>query len=269
MRHLLCSPAKKASQLGCYGWPFRFLYTSNVQSLMTKPHTGESSEYSLPWPHYSRPFARRAPLLHRLAGQFLLHYRLKRLRSAFSMADFLLGVSEAVGAFTCALSENRYHDLEAMLSPSLYKSIDISLRTLPLGATIDMDTSVIKGQTVCSVRAIFGDATPDDEHSIEWLGQKVVTSKSEMRKLVEGDSRFTFKNARALGTEATLNRLEFILGVSFFTRTCFKVVSNTGKLIQGHNHCVDGFHYWEFSSLVHYDREYPLEWIITNINNFL
>lgn len=276
-RHLLCSPAGKANRLRlrdvaretirCYGWPFRFFYTSNVQSLMVaEPHM---DEYSLPWPHYSRPIARRAPLLHRLAGQFLLHRRLKQLGSAFSMADFLLGVSDAVQAFTYALSERRYHDLEAMLSPSLYKFIDVSLHNLPVGATVNMDTSVIKGQTICSVNAIFGDATLDDEHSVEWLGQKVVTSKSEMMKLIEGDSRFTFKNARALGIEATLNRLEFVLGVSFFTRTCFKVESNTGQLIQGHDHYVDDFHYWEFSSLVHCDREYPLEWIITNINNFL
>lgn len=272
MKHLLCSPVKRASQLRCYGWPSRFFYTSNMQSLMraTEPHDAEeSSKYSLPWPHYSRPIARRAPLLHRLAGQFLLHHRLKQLGSAFSMTDFLLGVADAVGAFTYALSEHRYHDLEAMLSPSLYKSITISLHNLPLGATINMDTSVVKGQTVCSVGAIFGDASPNDEHSVEWLGQKVVTSKSDMMKLIEGDSRFTFKNARSLGIEATLNRLEFVLGVSFFTRTWFEVVSNTGQLIQGHSHNVDDFHYWEFSSLVHHDREYPLEWIITNINRFL
>ena len=262
---ILCSPAKKASPLGCCGWPFRFFYTSKVQSLTATEH----KEYSLPWPRYSRPIARRAPLLHRLAGLFLLHRGSEKLRSVFSTADFLLGVSDAVGAFTDALNENRHHDLEAMLSPSLYKAIDVSLLSLPLGATIDMDTSIIKGQTICSVSAIFGDATPDDEHSIEWLGQKVVTSKSQMMKLIEGDSMFTFKKARALGTEATLNRLEFVLGVSFFTRACFKVLSNTGQLIQGHNHYVDDFHYWEFSSLVHYDKEYPFEWIITNINNFM
>jgi hypothetical protein len=241
--------------------------------MATEPHTEESEsnadEYPLPWPHYSRPIARRAPLLHRLAGQFLLHRRLKQLQSTFSKAEFLLGVSDAVGAFTYALNEHRYHDLEAMLSPSLHKSIDISLHNLPLGARIDMDASAIKGQTVCSVSAIFGDATPNDEHSIEWLGQKMITSKSEMMKLIEGDSKFTFKNARALGAEATLNRFKFVLGVSFFTRTCFEVVSNTGQLMQGHNHYVDDFHYWEFSSLIHYDRDYPLEWKITNINNFL
>ena len=239
-----------------------------MQSLMVSERK-VSDEYSLPWPHYSKPLARRAPLLHRLAGQFLLHRGSNRMGSAFSTTDFLLGVSDAVKAFVDALNENRYHDLEAMLSPSLYKSIVTSLRNLPPGAVIDLDTSVIKGQTLCSVCAVFGDATPDDEHSIEWLGQKVVTSKSRMMKLIEGDSSFTFKNARALGTEATLNRLEFILGVSFFTRTCFKVVGDTGQLVQGHNHYVDDFHYWKFSSLVHYDREYPFEWIITNINNFL
>ena len=272
MRHLLYSSAKQA--VACettqLRWPFRFVYTSNVQSLMaTEPHTEELNQYPLPWPHYSRPIARRAPLLHRLAGQFLLQRRLKQFRSAFLKTDFLLGVSDAFGAFTYALNERRYHDLEAMLSPTLYKSIDVSLHNLPLGATINVDASAIKGQTVCSVSAIFGDATPDDEHTIEWLGQKMITSKSEMMKLIEGDSRFTFKNARALGIEATLDRLEFVLGVSFFTRTCYKVVNNTGHLIQGHNHYVDDFHYWEFSSLIHYDREYPLEWIISNINNFL
>lgn len=264
MRHFIpCSPANKARKLGCCGWPFRFFYTSKVQSLTATEH----KEYLLPWPHYSRPIARRAPLLHRLAGLFLLHRGSEKLRSAFSMDDFLLGVSDAVGAFADALSENRHHDLKAMVSPTLYKSIDISLQSLPLGATIDMDTSIIKGQTMCSVSAIYGCAVPDDEHSIEWLGQKVISSKSQMMKLAEEDSRITFKKARdVLGTD---DRLKFVLGVSFFTRACFKVLSNTGQLIQGHNHYFDGFHYWEFSSLVHYDKEYPFKWTVTNINNFL
>ena len=267
MRHLLLySPVTQT--IGCCRWPFRFFYTSAAQSQPTSEHKS-SIEYPLPWPHNSRPIARRAPLLHRLAGQFLLHRGTKRLGSDFSTTNFLLGVSDAVRAFTDALGENRSDGLEAMLSPPLYKSIDSSLRNLPPRATIDMDTSVVKGQTMCSVSTIFGDATPDDTHSVEWLGQKVVTSKSQMMKIVEGGSSFTFKNARALGTEATLSRLEFVLGVSFFTRTCFQVVSDTGQVVQGHNQYVDDFHYWEFSSLVHYDRDYPFQWTIANINNFL
>lgn len=250
----------------CYGWLYRLLYTKKLQ-LSTA--SDDDDTYTLPWPRYSRPIAQRAPLLHRLAGQFLLFHGAKRLGSHFSTTEFLLGVSDAVKAYTEVLNEHRYQDLEVMLSPSLYKAVDASLRNLPVGAKLDMDVSAIKGQTVCSVNAIFGDANPDDEHSVEWLGQKVLTSKSQMMKILEGESTFTFRNARALGAEATLNRLEFVLGISFFTRSSFKVINDTGQILIGNNRYIEDFHYWKFSSVVDYDRDYPFEWIITDINNFL
>ena len=271
---MLCAPSNQARLIGCYGWTAGLICTAKFQSSMV-PEPEERAQFSskgypLPWPHHFRPIARRSPLLHRLAGQFLIYRGSKRWGSGFSTTDFLLGVADAVKAFTKVLNEkDRYHDLKTMLSPSLYNSIKASLDNLPEGAVIDMDVSAIKGQTLCSVNAIFGDVNPDDEHSIEWLGQKVLTSKSRMMQIIEGDSSFTFRNARVLGAEATLNRLEFILGVSFFTRTWFKIVGDTGQTLQGHDQYVDEFHFWKFSSLVDRDKEYPFEWIITDINNFL
>ena len=253
------------------GWSYKLLCT-NKMLLSTNLEQETNRKYSIPWPHYSRPIARRAPLLHRLAGHFLLSRGSRLLGSVFSTTEFLLGVSDAVKAYTDVLCEhcNGYHDLKAMLSPSLYKSVENSLSNLPGGAKLDMDVDAIKGQTLCSVNTIFGNANPDDEHSIEWLGQKVLTNKSRMMEIFEGDSSFTLQNARALGAEATLNRLEFVLGVSFFTRTCFKVVDDTGQvLLGGKNQYVEEFHYWKFSSLIHYDKDYPFEWIITDINNFI
>ena len=239
---------------------------------LMKSSTGagsERNEYILPWPHCSRPIARRAPLWHRIAGQFLLHRGSQRLGTFFSTSDFLLGVSDAVKAYGEAINQTSYQDLEAMLSPPLYKIINSSLCNLSEGSEVDMAVTAVKGQALCSVSAVFGHASQDDEHSIEWLGQKLVTSKSRMMEILEGNSNFTFKNARSLGAEATMNRLEFILGVSFFTRTYFKVVDSSGQILQGNNEFVDDYHYWKFSSQVAYEEEYPYKWIIADINNFM
>lgn len=270
MRHLCTLPLPKCGSVkNRCGWPFRLLCAAAMHISPVCEHKERIREYTLPWPHCSKPFAQRAPLLHRLTGKFLLkHLGWKQLGSDFSTTDFLLGVSDAVKAYADVLNEHRYQDLKSMFSPSLYRVVDTSLRNLPAQAEVNMDVSTIKGQTLCSVNAIFGDAQPGDEHAIEWLGQKVLTSKSQMMKTFEDNSHFTFRNARALGVEATLNRLEFVIGVSFFTRSYFKVVDITGQTLQGDDQYVEDFHYWKFSSLV-YDRKYPFEWIVVDINNFM
>ena len=246
------------------------LYAVKLKLSTLSEHTEKTGEYyTLPWPHYTEPLARRAPLLHRLAGQFLLHRGSKLLGSEFSTTEFLLGVGDAVKGYASVLNERRYQDLETMFSPSLYKAIDSSLHRLPVETELIIDVTAIKGQTLCSVNTTIGDANPGDEHAIKWLGQTVLTSKSRMMEIFEGESRFTYRDAHALGTEATLSRLKFVLGVSFLTRACFKVVDSTGQILQGHDQYIDEFHYWKFTSLVDYDREYPFEWIVVDINNFM
>lgn len=249
----------------------RTLHSTHV---LNNTETSSQSTYTLPWPHHSKPFASREPFLNRLVGQFLLSSIARKFGHSFSRVDFLHGVSDAVHTFADILADTTRHlELEYLLAPVLYTAVKKSLQNLPENLQIHSEVESVRGAYVCSMNTMFGDAEPGDRHIVSWLGQSVVTSKSKLAALLSGDSKFTFNSAQDLGREAALTRLEFHIGVSFLTREKFLVVDGSnGRKVQGSNEFRDCFHFWKFSSLVDWDSEdmeYPFDWTIIDINNYI
>ena len=261
-RYLLVSSGRPLSSLRK-----KDLHTSLVNSSQDEEGLG----YPLPWPHYSKAFASREPLMHRMSGLFIVKRVANILSHLFSVSEFLLGVREAVYMFADVIaSQERHDELEHILEPNLCSSVRQTLSLLPENAHIHLDIESIRNLQLVAVNAIIGSADPGDEHVIAYLGHKVITSQMRMQSLIDQDTKFTFNSARAIGKEATVSRLEFQLGVSFSTKEKFAVLDESGTVVKGSNQFKDCFHYWKFNSLVPWEtEEYPFRWTVMDINNFL
>lgn len=253
----------------------RSFYTS-VKSLSCSETENNESEakatYLLPWPYHPEPFANLEPIQNRIAGMFLLSSIARKFGHTFSRREFLYGVSDAVRALADILADKTRHlELEYLLAPVLYTAMKKSLQNLPENSQIQSEVESLRGAVICSISTIFGDAEPGDRHMVSWLGQNVVTSKSKLAALMQGDDKFTFNTAQELGKEASLTRLEFQIGVSFLTTERFLVVDGDRK-VQGSKEFRDCYHFWKFSSLVDWDNdvmEYPFDWTIVDINDYV
>ena len=245
----------------------RQLHASQVHRSDNEEHGG----YSLPWVHYSRPFAIKEPFWNRLAGLFLLRRVSNMLGHSFSTSDFLIGVKEAIYVMADVMADQERHDqLDHLLDLSLCSVVRNSLNLLPQNARIHLDIESVRNLQLGTVNATVGLADSGDEHVIAWLGQKVITSQSKLQSLMEQDAKFTFQRAREIGLEASYSRLEFQLGVHFSTKEKFAVLDEAGRVVKGSNQFKDCFHFWKFGSQVSWDSdEYPFQWTILDINNYM
>ena len=243
--------------------------TSSIQTVT--PSTNELSDYPLPWPHSSRPYSSSESFLNRLAGLHLLKRVVRNLTGIeFVPGEFLEGAKDAIHHITKLLSLPDQHEkLKGLLHPDLYKPMISSLTSLPESSQIYVDIESIRHLKLIGVNSVVGSANPDDEHIISWLGQKIITSQSKLENLMETNGRFTIEAAREIGKEATLAKMEFLILVSFNTKEKFVVIDKNNETLQGSNQLVDGYHLWKFGSEIYWDSEYPLQWTIYDINQYL
>lgn len=230
------------------------------------------SNYKLPWAQHSAPFYEREQLINRIAGLFLLRRIASSHGYSFSVSDFLQGVKEAVFSLAGILSTpERQDSLHAILHPRLYERITPSLASLQYGSRMHLDVESIRHLQLCCVNSVIGATEPGDEHTLSWLGQRVITSRTELRALDEINAKITFQSGREIALEAASTHMEFQLGVSFKTKEKFAILNSTSEVVTGSNQFRDCYHLWRFSSSVDWngDIDYPFTWIIADINNHL
>ena len=232
----------------------------------------EGSSYQLPWTQHSRPFADREPFINRTVGLFLLRRIAGSHGYTFSVSEFLHGVKEAVFSLATILSSPEKHDsLHTVLSPRLCAGVRQSLDSMPSGSRMHLDVESIRHLQLSCINSVIGATDPGDEHTFEWLGQRVIASRSELRAMEEIEVKFTFQSGRELALEAASTHMEFQLGVGFKTKEKFAVLDSGGEVVAGSNQFLDCFHMWRFSSSVRWDGDvdYPFSWTILDINNHL
>lgn len=232
----------------------------------------DSPNYQLPWTQHHTPFTHRESLINRTVGIFLLRRIAGSHGCSFSVSDFLQGVKEAVFSLADILSTpERQDSLHTILSPRLYERVRSSLDSLPSGSRMHLDVESIRHLQLCCVNSVIGATEPGDEHLFEWLGQRVVASRSELRAMDEIDAKFTFQSGRELALEAASTHMEFQLGASFRTKEKFAILDSTGEVVAGSNQFQDCYHMWRFSSDVPWnaDIDYPFSWRILDINDYL
>ena len=241
------------------------LHTSPVSACSRK------REYTLPWTQYTTPPDTREPFWNRLVGFTLLRMASKNTGQSLSIAEFAAGVKQAINTLADTIAQPENHsELRQLLVPELCTAVEKSLEVLPAGYRLHLDVESVRSLRMDSVNSIVGASDPNDEHVISWLGQKVITSQEGLKQLDDGKNvKFTLSTARDLGKQAARTRLEFHIGVSFATKEKFVLMDEGGRVIQGSNQFKDGFHYWKFSSPVDYDADYPFQWKIQDINNFM
>ncbi len=268
---LVCVCSRAPSLLG----RLRLLSASTAwtRRLHTSPASRREENgdaYPLPWIHARKPVRPSDPYLHRLVGLFLLKRFTNLHGYKFSVSDFLDGAKDAVYSLAEVIANQEAHaHLEHFLGRRLCSALRQSLSALPENAHVHLDIESIRNVHLSSVNATVGDADPGDDHVISWLGQRVIASQSRLQNLIDEDSRFTFERARELGREATLSRMEFQLGVSFGTKEKFAVLGEDGHVVMGSNQFRNCFHLWTFSSLVSWEMDYPFQWSIVDINDFV
>ena len=244
---------------------------SHSSSFPTDSGSVEGSGYPLPWAHHSGPVSPREPLVNRLIGLLLLRRIARSCGYTFTVSDFLHGAKEAVFSVAQTLSSPGSRDsLRGVLSPALYAGVSRALECLPGGARMHLDVESIRHVQLSCARSVVGATSPGDEHTLEWLGQRVVASKTELQAMHETDPKYTYRLAREIGVNAAQTHMEFELGVSFRTKEKFAVLDVNGKVLEGSNQFRDGYHLWRFGSDVVWDREdYPYSWRVTDINDYL
>ena len=231
-----------------------------------------STSYQLPWVQNSEPFADREPFLNRAIGLFLLRRTANSHGHAFSVSEFLQGVKEAVFSLADILSSpERHGSLPDVLSPDIYAGVKRSLSSMPIGSRMHLDVESIRHLQLKCVNAVLGATEPGDEHVFEWMGQRVLTSRTQLKEMDEMDSKFTFQMGREMALEAASMHMEFQLSVSFKTKEKFAILDSAGSVIEGSNQFKDCYHIWRFGSTVSWDgdRDYPFIWTVQDINNYL
>ena len=233
--------------------------------------TLRTNKYPLPWPHLPKQFQNDDPAWNRLAGIHLIKKVVSNVTGVvFKTTDFLDGVKDAILHFAEAIKSSNNNELKETLHPDLYDVITASLNSIPLNSHTHLDIESIQNLRLTAANSIVGTADQGDEHTISWLGQKIITSQSKMETLLSSErSKFTIEIAREIGKEAGLSRMEFILSVAFSTKEKYAILDEDGGVIEGSNQFIKSHHLWKFGSHVYWDDEYPLEWQIYDINNYL
>lgn len=252
----------------CFGRSF-LLVRNHSSSYPTRSLDGSS--YPLPWPQHSVPFSVKEPFMNTFLGLFFLRRIANTHGYTFKVSEFLQGAKEAVFAVAGALSSpERRSILQSVLSPHLYTTVRQSLESLPDGSRMHLDVESIRHVQLSCVNSVVGATEPGDEHPLEWLGQRVIASKSELQALERADTKITFRTAREIGMAAAGTHMEFQLGVSFKTKEKFAVLDSGGQLVEGSNQFKDGYHLWRFGSNVSWEGDdYPFSWTILDINDHL
>lgn len=226
------------------------------------------NNYPLPWPHHTKmTFPSGDPLFHRLAGLFLLKRIIKASGYKFNTTEFLSGVKDAITSFSKLIFSDNWNVLKDIVHPDLYTPLSASLSSLSLKPHLQLET--IRNLSLIGVRSIVGVAPPDDRHVISYMGQTLITSQSKMESLMYSNGKVTVHSAKEIGEQATAANMEFVMTVSFNTRERYYVTDTEGTVVGGANKIRSSTHQWTFGSVVNWDSEYPLEWKIYNINNYL
>ena len=231
-----------------------------------------SFNYVLPWSQHTKPFSERESFLNRTVGLFFLRRIAGSHGYSFSVSEFMEGVREAVFSLAAVVSSpDKQNSLQTILHPRLFERVRYSLDQFPEGARMHLDVESIRQLQLSSVNSVLGATEPGDEHIFDWLGQRVIASRSELRAMDEIDAKFTFQSGRELAVEAASTHMEFQLGVSFKTKEKFGVLDRSGELVEGSNQFRDCYHMWRFCSTVEWsgDIDYPFSWTILDINNYL
>ncbi len=188
----------------------------------------------------------------------------------FKTTNFLEGVEDSIGSYIHMLKNRNTEVLQDIMYPKLYNNIKQSLSMLPSSSQMLIDIESIRHVNLIDVNSMIGSADPDDAHTISFLGQTVITSQKKLEGIVESQKDgFNFEHAKEIGKEATMTRMEFIMTVTFRTKEKYAVLDDKGTLIEGSNKIVNGYHMWKYGSVVDWDADFPLEWRLYDINNYL
>ena len=226
----------------------------------------------MPWPHISKAIPVGDPPWRRLTGLHLLK-RVLRWHGghALSASDLLQGARDAVFHLVATLScPAKHKQLETILHPDLHRALWKALETIPTSSSIHLDIESLRHLRLVAVNSVIGSASPGDRHIIYWLGQKIITSQKKMEDVVYGSGQVTAAVAREIGREAAMTKWKFEFTVSFTTKEKFAVLDEKdGRIAQGSNQFRDAFHVWKFGSLINWREDYPLQWTIYDINQYL
>ena len=234
----------------------------------TSTDTRNVRSYPLPWPKHKFP-QDFEPFWNRVAGKFVIRRVMKTLGCDFSTSDFIEGSRMAIQELASMISDkSRHSELSRVTSPDLNRAITATLDEVQETSSIHLDIESIRNTEIVSFNSIIGEASPGDEHVISELGQKIITSRSRMHGMDQYS--ISVKEFRELLMEATIARLEFRISVRFKTKEKFVILDReTGQLLSGSNQYTDCQHLWLFTSVVDKESQYPLNWIIADINKFL
>ena len=213
----------------------------------------------------------------KLVGLLLLRRLLRSCSHDFNIPEFLLNSKDAIFAVVGALqaTTDGLNNLSGMLENKLYKEVTKSVSSLNPTHQIDLELESINNMYLVGVSTITGKAESGDEHVINFLGQKIITSQSQMQILFDSsDGKFRMENARALGTEAKKANMEFVITISFSTKEKYCLTNNLGQAVEGtHDQMRVAHHLWKFGSKVNWDaldkEEYPFQWVVYDINNYI
>ena len=229
------------------------------------------STYPLPWPRLQKVVPSEPPW-NKAAGFHLLDRVLRRVTGAeFKTNDFLDGAEESIGSYIHLLKHRNTEVLQDIMDSKLYDNIFQSLSTIPSTSQILIDVESIRHIKLTGINSVIGLADPDDMHTISWLGQTVVTSQKKLEDVMDVQKNsFSFQHAREIGKEATMMNMEFTMTVTFNTKEKYAILDDTGALIEGSNKFINGHHIWKYGSSVVWDNyDYPFEWKLYDINNYL
>ena len=245
-----------------------------LSSIRLLSSNSQNNSYPLPWPHHTKGPLPTDRLLHKLVGLFLLRRVVRNWDgSKFDTSSFLNGAKDAILLVGRLLFSNERNKLEGILQPKLFKAVETSYSSLPEGSQGKLEIESIQRLQLTGVRSVFGIASPDDEHLVSWLGQKIITSKTKMESMFisYSNGRVTFRVAKELGEEATHARMEFLLAVSFLAKERYTLVDKDGDVLDGVEGKIRSSHHqWIFGSTVDWDNDiYPFQWRIYDINNYL
>lgn len=248
----------------------RLVSLAKASRYLCSPGQRGDRPYQLPWPDI--PQTRSEPVLHRMAGLFLIKRLVNQSGGKFMTHEFLEGAKSAVETIAEVLSRPEKRSLlDTILHPRLHEVINTSIHSLPPSTELRVEIDRIRDLRLAGINSIVGKVEdPSDRHVVAWMGQKIIASKSGLEIIISSDGRFTSRLAREVGKEAALTRILFLLSVSFRTRERFLVTDvGTGRTVRGSDSFRNAFHVWRFGSEVLWDEGYPFQWRVYDINGYL
>ena len=238
-----------------------------VRALCNKA-AGSSQRFPLPWPSQTAGFTRDS-FFNKIAGYTMLNRHLSNGgQQKITFSELLDGAEECVHHMANVLSNTSMHsDLELLLHPNLYSAVQTALEAEPEPREMSIRMLSLYDMRLLALNTTFGHAEPDDRHVISFLGQKLITSQKQMDAAFSSHDpsnklKFTLDDAKMIGFEASMKKVDITFTVSF--RCKEKIEMGTLDEIR------TAYHVWKFwSAFKPNNKDYPLQWIICDINNFL